>query len=275
MDKTFLKGLTLIQTLAGRETPSGVTELARELRLTKSNVHRLLQALVARRFARKLAGGQYELTTKIWELGWSVLGRLDVKQVAAPFLRELAEKTQETVHLSILDGSEVVYIDKIDSSQPVRAYSHVGGRAPAYAVATGKALLAWQSPSVVIDVLGNGRLKKFTRHTAASTKEVQNELKRVRERGFAANRGEWRETVCGLAAPIRDATGAVVAAVGISGPSERLRPRALSEFAPIVTKTAEAISAALGFQTAPVRTVALSRSLERKRERTRSRDVLI
>src|SRR5690606_5948011 len=137
---TFLKGLILLETLARSEQACGVTELASELQLTKSNVHRLLQGLVHQGFARNVADtGRYELTMKLWELGSHVFGRLDVRHVAEPFMTSLAADTSEAVHLSALDGIEVLYLAKIASPQPVRAYTTVGGRAPAQCVATGKA----------------------------------------------------------------------------------------------------------------------------------------
>ncbi len=108
--------------------------------LTKSNAHRLLQTLVGCGYVRNLAqSGRYELTLKVWTLGAAVVGRLDLKTVASEYMERLCQLSGETVHLSVLDGAEVMYIDKIDSPQPVRAYSRIGGRVPAYCVATGKA----------------------------------------------------------------------------------------------------------------------------------------
>lgn len=245
VDKTFIKGIHVLEALAKNDKPCGVTELAQQLNLTKSNVHRLLQTLVQCGYASRAPEvGHYQATLKLWELGSQVLSRISVKRVAAPYLELLAKETSETVHLSILDDGEVVYIDKIDSPQPVRAYSQLGGRAPAYCVATGKALLAYQ-PQEVIRRLAS-RLTRFTSRTVKSIAELERELDRVRQLGYAINRGEWRESICGIAAPILDASGDVVATVGLSGPTERLRPSMLRGFAPIVIQTARAISNSLG-----------------------------
>lgn len=246
MDKTFLKGLTLLETLARSGRACGVTELAAMLQLTKSNVHRLLQGLVHQGFARKNADtGRYELTMKLWELGSHVLGRLDVCQVAQPFLERLAAETSETVHLSVLDGIDVLYVAKLDSPQPVRAYSTVGGRAPAQCVATGKAQLAWASQEVIVQV--KGALQAYSPHSLLRCEDLEAELARIRGQGYAVNRGEWREQVCGVAAPIRDASGQVVAAIGISGPAERLKPRRLKDLGPSVVQVAGQISRLLGY----------------------------
>jgi DNA-binding IclR family transcriptional regulator len=246
MDKTFLKGLTLLEAIARSERACGVTELAEMLQLNKSNVHRLLQGLVHQGFARKAAGtGRYELTMKLWELGSHVLSRLDVRQVAQPFLEGLAKKTSETVHLSVLDGIEVLYVAKIDSPQPVRAYTTVGGRAPAQCVATGKVQLAWADSEHVAQV--KSALRAYTSKSITRSRDLEAEFERIRSQGYAINRGEWREQVCGVAAPIRDASGAVVAAIGLSGPADRLKPRRMKEWGSSVMQAASQISELLGY----------------------------
>lgn len=221
MDKTFLKGLTLLETMARSDKSSGVTELAVQLGLHKSNVHRLLQALVHQGFVRRNPdNSRYELTMKLWELGARVFNRLDIRHESLPFMRKLAEDTQETVHLSLLSGTEVLYIEKIDSPQPVRAYTVVGGRAPAQCVATGKAMLAWADQTVIDQV--TSRFEPYTSLSITSCADFSREMSRIRKQGYAVNKGEWREQVMGVAAPIRDMSGDVVAALGISGPAERL-----------------------------------------------------
>ncbi|HUH58574.1 MAG TPA: IclR family transcriptional regulator [Candidimonas sp.] len=246
MDKTFLKGLVLLEAMAKNEKSSGVTELAAQLSLNKSNVHRLLQGLVHQGFARKVPeSSRYELTTKLWELGARVFNRLDVRLETLPYMKLLAEETQETVHLSILDGTEVLYIEKIDSPQPVRAYTTVGGRAPASCVATGKVLLAWAGNDVI--ALALQQLRPFTTKTIVDPAEFHEQFDQIRSVGYAINSGEWREQVVGVAAPLRDVTGAVVAAIGISGPAERLTPEQLRAFAPRLIELATLASKRLGY----------------------------
>lgn len=246
---TFVNGLALLEALARAGEPCGVSELARQLQLTKSNVHRLLQTLSDRGYAHNVgASGRYEVTLKLWELGVTVLDKLDVKRVAVEPMERLVGITGETAHLSILDHAEVVYIDKVDSPQPVRAYSKIGGRAPAYCVATGKALLAFAGAGVFDQVAQE--LRRHTPNTITDATELRAELRRVVETGYAVNRGEWREGVCGVAAPIRDARGEVIAAIGISGPIERLKVRAVKQFALPVVEIAAAISTRLGWNAA-------------------------
>lgn len=244
MDSTLLKGLRVLEHLANSREPRGVSELARVLELNKSNAHRTLQTLAAAGFVRTTGGGAYECTLKLFELASAVLSRIDVRQVAEPFMRDLAERTQETIHLSLLDKAEVIYLHKIESPHPVRAYSSIGGRAPAYCVASGKALLAYQDGDALRHL--PDPLPAHTARTITTQALLRRELERVRVQGFAVNRGEWREAVCGLAAIVHDAVGRPVASIGISGPADRLQPAVLHRFSDVVVETARGLSRALG-----------------------------
>jgi IclR family transcriptional regulator, KDG regulon repressor len=247
MDKTFLKGLMLLETLAQSEKPRGVTELSQEMGLTKSNVHRTLATLVSRGYVRKdPVLGRYEMTIRLWEVASKILNRLSLKPAASPFMQHLAAHTHETVHLSILDGLDVVYIDKIDSPEPVRAYSVIGGRSPAYCVATGKAMLAFQSPEFLAEIPFAG-LPRFTERTVTQKDVFLREMERIRQNGYSVNRGEWRATVRGIAAPIFGVEGQVVGAVGLSGPGDRFNENKLRQYAPRILEAGEGISRAFGY----------------------------
>jgi len=249
LDKTLVKGLQVIELLAGSDRARGVSELARELELTKSNVHRLLTTLLAQGYVRKLADNSaYELTSKIWEIGSQVHSRLDVIKVAREAMVKLERETGESVHLSILDGREVVYVDKLDGSHPIKAYTTIGGRAPVWCVATGKALLAFAPASVVEDVASS--LTSFTEPTIVTRKDLVEELESIRRSGYAVNNGEWRDGVAGLAAPVRNSSGNVVAAIGISGPAIRFRQKDIKARAIATVDAALEVSAALGYRLA-------------------------
>ena len=247
METTLLKGLKLLEILAARVEPAGVTALAGQLGLVKSNVHRLLQALIAAGYVyRTPEGGRYICSLRLWELGSRVGERFDVARVARPHMAELARRTSETVNLSILDGGEVVYIDKIDSTLPVRADTRIGGRAPAYCSATGKALLAF-SPPEVIDAACTG-MRSYTPRTVSGRAALERDLKRIRSTGYAATQGEWREGVAGIAAPVLGPGGGLIAAVGLGGPIERLARSRVRQLAPLVIGTASAIARSMGLR---------------------------
>jgi IclR family KDG regulon transcriptional repressor len=244
MNNTLVKGLALLEVLAHSDRPLGVTELAARIGLGKSNVHRLLQALVEQGYVRRDGdGGTYAASVRLWELGSAVLANLDLRQAAQAWMDWLLDRTRETVHLSMLDGDEVVYVHKLDSPEPVRAYTRIGGRAPAHCVATGKAMLAWIGDAR-LEALSR-RLTGFTPRTIADPGEFLREMERVRQQGYAVNRGEWRESVGGIAAPVRDPSGRVVAAVGLSGPIERLRPSTFKALSADVIRAADGAGAAL------------------------------
>ncbi|NYT79171.1 IclR family transcriptional regulator [Alcaligenaceae bacterium] len=215
--------------------------------LTRSNTHRTLQTLTHAGYVRRdTATGAYRCTLKMFELGARQLANLDARKLAPPFMRELARCTNETVHLSVLDGLDVVYVDKIDSPQPLLAYSTVGGRAPAYAVATGKALLAFQAPDYL--ELYESAVHKHTDDTHASLPALRQELADVARIGYAINRGEWRPGIGGVAAPVFNGLDKVVAALGISGPLERLTNQKMAECAPAVLQAAQQLSAHMGYR---------------------------
>jgi DNA-binding IclR family transcriptional regulator len=244
MDKTLIKGFAMLEALVRSDAPRGIADLAREIGLQKSNVHRTLQTLQSCGYVTS-KDGLYMPTMKIWELGSLVIGRLDIKQVAAPVLATLMRQSGESVHLSVLDRTEVVYIDKLEGTHPVRAYSQIGGRAPSFCVATGKVLLAYQPDAILNHVLAAGLVQHSSR-TITDREQLKRELVKVRTNGYAVNRGEWREGVWGVAAPVWDATGAVTAALGVSGPANRFQPKALRTLIPLVCVAARDVSTGMG-----------------------------
>lgn len=245
MNNTLLKGLAVLELLSRCERPLNLTEIAAELGIVKSNAHRLLQALTETRYViRHEDTGRYVASIKLWELGSAVLSKLDLRRGAERQMDALLEQTGESVHLSVLDRGEVVYVHKVESLQPVRAYTQIGGRAPAYCVATGKAQLAYRGESVLAEMCRH--LKAFTPNTISEPAKFLKEMKKVRTLGYAVNRGEWRAGVWGIAAPIMDGRGSVIAAVGISGPADRIRKQDIHHCAGLLIAAAMDISLGLG-----------------------------
>jgi DNA-binding IclR family transcriptional regulator len=245
MDTTVVKALTVLEALASSGAPLGVTELATKLGLSKSNVHRLLQTLSSRGYVTQVEQ-RYTVTTRLWELGAMIIGRLDVAQVAAPVMQRLVADVDETAHLSILDMAtcEVVSIHNVESTQPVRAYSRIGQRTPAHCVATGKALLSVQPPEALRAL--PEELPRFTPHTLWQRDALLAALEKIRADGYSTNVGEWREQVGGAAAVIHDHGGRPVAALGLTVPVERLEPEVLSRYIPRLIAAASEISRLLG-----------------------------
>lgn len=248
MDKTLLKGLLVLETISRLDGEvNTLDQIAAEVGLTRSNTHRTLQTLAHAGYVRRDAEtGAYRTTLKMFELGARQLAGMDARRLAPPFMRELSRETGETVHLSVLDGLDVVYVDKIDSAQPLLAYSTVGGRAPAYAVATGKALLAFQAPDYIEHY--SNSVQRHTENTHVSIPALKQELADIARIGYAMNRGEWRPGIGGIAAPVFNGLDKIVAALGISGPLERLTNQKMARFAPLVQQTARELSAHMGYR---------------------------
>lgn len=247
MDKTLIKGLKVLEWVANADRRVRTAQVATEFDLTMSNAHRVLKTLeLSGYIVQDQRTKEYSCRLKLWELGSRIVERLDLRNCAAADLHALAQKTGEAVHLSVLDGAEVIYLDKIDSPQPIGAYTRVAGRAPAYCVATGKALLAEIPEEELTQILGE--LPSYSRQTITDREVLIEHLRATRTRGFSVNSGEWREGVWGIAAVVRDSRKKAIAAIGVSGPDFRFSDSTrTTEVGEIVRFHAANISRELGF----------------------------
>jgi DNA-binding IclR family transcriptional regulator len=240
------RALDILELLADAPAAVGLTEIARRAGGPKATVHRLLATLQTRGYVvQDSRSGAYSAGVRCFELGSSWVQNLDLRTAAAPVLADLNSRTQETVHLAIYDEGEVVYVDKLESPHPVVARSYVGRRCPAFCVATGRTLLAFQPHREIAQVLGRP-LPVFTPRTITDLAELRALLDEVRERGYAVNHESYREGVGGVAAPIRDHTGAVVAAVGCCVPEHRFGPDRFGLLREQTVLAADRISRLLG-----------------------------
>lgn len=238
------KSFALLELLCDSDSPMGVTALAHQAELGKSNVHRLLQTLVDLGYVAQLPNAEYAPTIRTWELGSKVVSRLSIRDVARPAMQALADATKEAVHLSLRQGYEVLYIDKIESKEPVRAYTQLGGRGPIHCTATGKAILAFQPADEIAACMAEA--VAHNPNTITTARAFNREAGDIRAQLYALNRGEWRADILGIASPIADSSGSVVAAIGLSAPSSRVEPSDFEALAPGLTTHAQSISAALG-----------------------------
>lgn len=222
LDSTLAKGIQILEALTQSKAPKGVSELSRELGLTKSNVFRLLQTLLALGYVRSTDDRLYCATLKTWQVGRSVVENLNLRELAAPAMQALSAKTKETIYLAVLEGLHVIYIDKIESMQPIRSWNMIGGAAPVHCVGTGKAILAQQYDRMRERLVGN--LTKFTDLTITSIKEMDAEMATTIGRGVAIDRGEYREKIRSYGAPIFMPDGSVAGALGVSVPEVNLEP---------------------------------------------------
>lgn len=244
MDKTARKALRMLELFSASSAPRGVSELARELALPKSNIHRLLKTLEDMGYLRQTPEKTYALTLKLWQLGATTMSRIDAKSVAPEHMQRLVKATRESALLAVLDGFDAVYIDKVESDQAIQATTRVGSRVPAHCVGTGKAMLSYQSPDFLAAMLRKAR--PHTPATAFQADILLEQLRQARARGYAVNRAEFRVGVSGVGAAILDKDGRAVAAIGVWGPDERIAPM-IERHGRHVMRCAADISRELGF----------------------------
>lgn len=240
------RGLDIVEFLVSAGAPQGLTAIAGRVGGPKATVHRLLTTLQQRGYVTQdRRTTLYSAGVRCFELGSLWAKNLDLRATASPHLKALNASTGETVHLGVYDHGDVVYVEKLDCLHPVVAVSHVGRRCPATCVATGRALLAYQSATEIDEVLV-GPLPQYTPHSTTDPDQVRAMLAQVRVNGYATNRESYREGVGGLAAPIRDHTGQVVASVGVCLPAQRFGDDRFELLCSSTVEAAVNISAALG-----------------------------
>ncbi len=246
---TVRNALRVLKVFRDASGDLGVSDLARRVDLGKSTVHRLVTTLTAEGFlTQDPATGRYRLGLVLAELGAAATIDKNFHAAAIGPLEELWKLTGETVQLALLDGREVVFVERIESPNTLRLFNEVGRRNWAHASGTGKVLLAFL-PSDELDRLLDGwKLPALTPHTITDPAALREELDRVRARGYSQNINEASVGIVSVGAPIRDATGRAVAAVSSAGPALRLHAAVMESHAGAVLAAAEAISRNLGWR---------------------------
>jgi IclR family transcriptional regulator, KDG regulon repressor len=250
---TVRNAARLLKAFLTREESLGVSELARRLDLGKSNVHRLLSTLVAEGLVEQDPHtGGYRLGIVMFELGEAVKVHLDLHAAAGPVLAHLREQTGESSQVGVLDGDEVVYVDRLESAHSLRLFTETGRRVPAHCTSSGKVLLAHRGEPDREMFLARP-LARLTAHTITDAGALREELARVRARGWAEAINEREIGVASIAAPIRDIHGEVVAAISIGAPVARFGAVPRRRIARALVEAGEAVSRRLGWspETAP------------------------
>lgn len=200
-------------------------EVASRAGLPKSTAHRIASQLAEWGVLERAEDG-FRLGIRLFEWGSLVPHQRELREAAVPFMEDLYESTHETVHLGMLDGTEVIYVDKIAGHRGVSVPTSVGRRMPAYCTGLGKAILAFSPPEVAERVIGSG-LRPRTAYTIVVPDVLRGELDRVRARGVAYDREESVLGVACAAAPVRDQDGNAIAALSVTGSTVRVEPEQL------------------------------------------------
>jgi DNA-binding IclR family transcriptional regulator len=239
--------IRLTKAFSEQEYEMGISALAARLGLAKSTVHRLASTLVEYDILEQnRETGKYRLGLALFELGALVRRKMDAASESRGQMHSLVETTGETVQLAVLDHLSVLYIRIRESRQAVRMSSSPGSRAPAHCTSVGKVLLAHQPHDVVKQVIDSG-LRRYTENTITAADALIEELAAIRSRGYAIDDEEIEVGLRCVAAPIRDHTGQVTAAISVAAPVQRMSKKTLQTTAPTVMAAADSISRRLGY----------------------------
>ena len=223
--EAFAKGLLVIACFHHERTLT-LSEISRRTAISRAGVRRLLHTLLELGFVHK-DGDAFMLTPRVLQLGFSYLSSLSLREVAQPVIETLSRDTDEVVAISVLDGANVVYITRAEVTSVLRRGLTIGSRIPAFCTSMGRVLLAGLPPEQCAAVLNNSERRAWTRLTTTNPQKLLREIDAVRQQGWSLVAEELEIGVCGIAAPIRNANGMVVAAINLSTNLGRHSPKSL------------------------------------------------
>lgn len=237
------KAMDLLKLFTAERPELSLTELSSHMELHKSSIYRILSTLATAGFVEKdRVTKKYRLGLIFLELANHVLNRYDFRDRVKPYLEELAKKTGEIIHLTILDGADIIYLDKKGQAQPLTVATEIGGRGPAYCSAMGKVLLAGLTRHELKKTLGEGSLKKRTSNTITEMPRLAAELEKVKHQGFAIDNEEAFSGIRCVAAPLKRKNGEVIAAISATVPKQRMGKERIRGIGQLVKETAQLIS---------------------------------
>ncbi len=239
--------LKLLEFMADHPGSWGVSELSSAIRDGKNIVFRVLNVLAENGYAIKNESGKYELGAKLFSLGMKLHNRFELRFKARPFLRRLAEQTGETCQLQIPDGNRMLSVDVISPPSDYYLMVNPGARLFYHANAFGKAVMAFLDKETLKKLL-KAPLKQLTPFTVTSPSAIREELAVIRKTRIAAEHNEYVNGSFCIGSPVFDATGRVIAGIGISALSSRMKPQEEETMKHWVLECASAISASLGYE---------------------------
>lgn len=248
--RSLEKGLELLIVLSRHDTELSLERLSQESGFSKTSCFRLLQTMRRLNFITQSSETKgYQLGPRNISIGTAALDRQSVRSLAVPYMRRIRAQTNETINLTILDGNEVVFVERIEANFIVNSNLHVGSRLPVHCSSMGKAILAYLPDDQLSKILEKIDFQPCTAKTITSRDRFIEELGAIRAKGMAVNNEELEKGLFAVAAPILDHTGVPVAAMNISFPLVRHRIRdAYANFVPIIVDTCLEISSLLGFK---------------------------
>ena len=241
-----MRSLDVLEFLGINEDAS-FEDIYTEIGIPKSSAYQLLLTLESRGYLRRVGEGKrYSLGLRLFELGNQSVSQLNIRTEAIPILRDLMLKTNQTCHLGVLEGTEGVYLAKVEGSQPIRLNSWEGKRIAFHCTSMGKVLLAWRDEESIDEMLNQTTLTGLTEKTITDRNELKKHLQMIRKRGWALDDEENEPDIRCVAAPVRHITGTVIAAISVSGLATRLNDEVLPEVSEQVMNAAIQLSAKMG-----------------------------
>lgn len=238
----------IIEYLANRNDWVSLREMSRELRVSPASAYRALTSLKEMGYVRQHAqDSTYQLTLKIAWVSAQVLEHVQLRQIAHPVLQHLTSVTNETTHLAVLEGTEFVYIDKVDNSQAVRMRSRVGQRGLLHCTAAGKSMLAFLPEAEIEPLLRRLKFPALTEHTITDLAEFREQLHKIRRQGFAVDDEENELGIRCIGSPIYDHAGRLTGALSVSGWTITMTRDRMPQLAPQLMQACQRISQELGF----------------------------
>jgi DNA-binding IclR family transcriptional regulator len=247
MIHSVLKAIDVMLVFTRSEPRLSLAEISRRLDLPKSTVHNLLATLMERNLIEKLEGDAYALGSGVITLSQAVRVNVEVRDRAAPLLRELANTCRESVYLTVLDHDHALYIYAIESPHRLLARTAIGGRSLLHCTAVGKAMLSALPDERVRELFGSMTLPAYTETTITDFDQLMRELNETRKRGYSIDRGEHEPGTYCVGAPIYDAQGRVIAGCSISGADPEIIGNRRDELARYLLHTAQEISRRMGY----------------------------
>lgn len=248
LSQTVLKALAVLECVANADRPLSAAEVAGFCKISRPTAYRLLTTLAARDYVTQVDDGPYfRLGTQALSLSKKLLDSIDLPELARPYMRQLGEATNETVYLSTLDSSEILYIAKIESTQAIRTSCIIGTRNNLYSTSMGKAVLAFLPADEQAELIDHIQLTPLTSKTIQNRAALVAELANIRAQGYAIDDEENEEGVRCVGAPIFDRTGRVFAAISVSGPAYRLSVSCIQQISSQLVDITHTLSARLGY----------------------------
>jgi len=241
------RAFDIIEQLAGSASPLNLTELTQKTGMSKSTVHRLLSSMISRHYVEKNPDNTYQIGYKMIETVSYHINGLELLTEAKPYLHTIRQELNLTSHLGVLDGCEVIYVEKMDTYPNTRLYTQVGYRSPAYCSSIGKCLLSCLSRDELDEVLYSYPLEQHTENTICNKSELRKHLSIVRSQGWAIDNEEYLMGHRCIGAPVFDYRGACVAAISASGSTTYLHEEIFDEVIRHVKAAAADLSQRMGY----------------------------